>query len=51
LLKKSPKHPESSFRRKPESSILMILLFLIIWIPAFAGMTKPFSATCQGIFI
>ena len=30
---------------KPESSILMISL-LLIWTPACAGVTKPFSASC-----
>src|SRR3989344_9406450 len=43
LLKKSEKHPNPSFRRKPESSILMILLILIFWTPAFAGVTQRFS--------
>ena len=46
LLKKSENHPNPSFRRKPESRILLILLFLISWTPAFAGVTKSFSATC-----
>ena len=39
----SEKHPNPSFRRKPESRILMILLILIFWTPAFAGVTKRFS--------
>jgi hypothetical protein len=55
MLKKSEKHPNPSFRRKPESRILLILLILISWTPApglqhagagFAGVTKSFSATC-----
>ena len=46
LLKKSENHPNPSFRRKPESSILMISMCLIIWTPAFAGVTKLFSAPC-----
>src|SRR3989344_4105348 len=37
LLKKSEKHPNPSFRRTPESSILLISFILISWTPAFAG--------------
>jgi hypothetical protein len=32
-----------SFRRKPESRILLISLILISWTPAFAGVTECFS--------
>jgi general secretion pathway protein H len=42
LLKKSEKHLNPSFRRKPESSLLLSLFFLISWTPAFAGVTKRF---------
>jgi hypothetical protein len=69
-LKKTEKHPNPSFRRKPDkiagsdfgqpkagpkggiqgcipqSSILLILLVLIFWTPAFAGVTKHFSTNC-----
>jgi len=55
LLKKSEIHPNPSFRRKPESSLLLISLVLIFWTPApglqhagagSAGVTKRFSTYC-----
>jgi len=46
IAEKVQKHPNPSFRRKPESSLLLISLVLIFWTPAFAGVTKRFSTNC-----
>lgn len=52
LLNKPKKHLSPSFRRKPESSVLLLSIFIIFWTPAPAynmpgqaptGVTMHFS--------
>jgi hypothetical protein len=46
VLKKSTGDVKTSFRRKPESRLLLIHLESHFWTPAFAGVTNHFSTPC-----